>query len=768
MNNLKNVFNQCFKLIILFGIIGFPCYTYGIEPIGSIGKPLPEKHAFYSNNLMVRVVRTEIQIVDTITGDIIDTIGNYKPYDETVLSPINSLIAIQTRIDESDGSSISIWDFNSRIKISEFKTNIRGDIKALSPTEPIIVTYHDNEIDLWNWQTGEYLGSMGPAYDKNFEFTPDGKNIIIAARIYKIRSYNVATSKLDGYFDGFVDKRIEGITISPDGKYLATFEDSNLAYVWDIPSRKLLWKINSGTGVITDIEFSPDSKKIYIANRSSRLSKMGNQPIEGWDDNIRVWNIDPRNHIDTISTKFRNIRSFTISPDEKMLLIHYEGSEVLWDIETKRNRHLWADYISFGIWYSNRGLSPDGNTLVNVTSHFIKTWDVTTQQMQLFTTSDGYKFRGFAVSPDSKKLIVGLDSDKRLQVRDLHTGNIEAEFFHSLTYVENMIFGNSGRWLAVSDDWDELAILDLDNPENSQKLNPEIDGLPHPLFTTYGFSENDEFFISAAISNRFVDRNPQSNELHFWILVWKRQKSKFVFQYAWDGYALGSQTIVTTNPNGDTVLVAVKDGEYSLWKLGPNKPQLISDFNGKEVINFSSNGRFLYDDRDDHIQILEWVTGKRIRRIHIPYFIALSRNQSTILSIKPDYSGQYYVWDGRVLLSKSTNTVVEAHGKKLVKLGQIKKNQLLQNFPNPSNPETWIPFQIANKSDVKIHIYIQTGKLVRTLSLGILAAGEYTSQIKAAHWDGRNSKGEPVSSGIYYYKINAGEFTATRKMIVRK
>ena len=69
---------------------------------------------------------------------------------------------------------------------------------------------------------------------------------------------------------------------------------------------------------------------------------------------------------------------------------------------------------------------------------------------------------------------------------------------------------------------------------------------------------------------------------------------------------------------------------------------------------------------------------------------------------------------------------VEPKGKKLVTLGQIKRNELLQNFPNPFNPETWIPFRLADEAEVTIHIHTSTGKLVRSLSLGKMAAGDYT------------------------------------------
>ena len=93
---------------------------------------------------------------------------------------------------------------------------------------------------------------------------------------------------------------------------------------------------------------------------------------------------------------------------------------------------------------------------------------------------------------------------------------------------------------------------------------------------------------------------------------------------------------------------------------------------------------------------------------------------------------------------------------------------LLPNYPNPFNPETWIPYQLSKPADVTMSIYSVDGKLVRTLALGYQSAGVYRSRNRAVHWDGRNRVGEKVASGLYFYTFTAGDFTATRKMIIRK
>ena len=96
------------------------------------------------------------------------------------------------------------------------------------------------------------------------------------------------------------------------------------------------------------------------------------------------------------------------------------------------------------------------------------------------------------------------------------------------------------------------------------------------------------------------------------------------------------------------------------------------------------------------------------------------------------------------------------------------KTRLLLNYPNPFNPETWIPYQLAKAAKVTVTIHAMNGSLIRTLTLGHQAAGIYQSKSQAAYWDGRNELGEQVASGLYFYTLTAGNFSATGKMLVRK
>ncbi len=128
-------------------------------------------------------------------------------------------------------------------------------------------------------------------------------------------------------------------------------------------------------------------------------------------------------------------------------------------------------------------------------------------------------------------------------------------------------------------------------------------------------------------------------------------------------------------------------------------------------------------------------------------------------------------------LTKEQQQVLERLKRLVFKEPIPKQTALLQNFPNPFNPETWLPYQLAQGASAIIHIYNIKGSLIRTLHLGNRKAGMYITKDKAAYWDGRNQTGERVASGIYLYTLQvreaiprtgAGDFRATRRMLILK
>ena len=121
------------------------------------------------------------------------------------------------------------------------------------------------------------------------------------------------------------------------------------------------------------------------------------------------------------------------------------------------------------------------------------------------------------------------------------------------------------------------------------------------------------------------------------------------------------------------------------------------------------------------------------------------------------------VSDGSALFSDALTNL-----KHLLELSPPEQTRLLANYPNPFNPETWIPYRLAEDALVRLTIYDGAGHIVRTLDVGHQIAMVYEDRAKAIYWDGRNEVGESVASGIYFYHLSAGDYSATRKMVILK
>ncbi len=125
----------------------------------------------------------------------------------------------------------------------------------------------------------------------------------------------------------------------------------------------------------------------------------------------------------------------------------------------------------------------------------------------------------------------------------------------------------------------------------------------------------------------------------------------------------------------------------------------------------------------------------------------------------------------RIDLGRPGSTTLAAGARRFVVRATVAAphgTRVHQNFPNPFNPETWIPFELAESADVRVHIYDTRGLRVRSLDIGWLPAGHYVQRGAAARWDGRNTVGSRVSSGVYFVELLAGDLRRTQRMVVGK
>ena len=143
---------------------------------------------------------------------------------------------------------------------------------------------------------------------------------------------------------------------------------------------------------------------------------------------------------------------------------------------------------------------------------------------------------------------------------------------------------------------------------------------------------------------------------------------------------------------------------------------------------------------------------------------AVATGRVDTATIEAWVAGARLVDDGSIALRQGIANLQNL----LASLTIPKETVLHANYPNPFNPETWIPYQLALPAEVTLTIYDMNGGSVRRLEVGHQAAGMYQSRNRALYWDGRNQRGEFVASGLYFYTLRAGDFTATRRMLIRK
>ena len=247
---------------------------------------------------------------------------------------------------------------------------------------------------------------------------------------------------------------------------------------------------------------------------------------------------------------------------------------------------------------------------------------------------------------------------------------------------------------------------------------------------------------------------------------------------------------VAYSPDGRTLASGSENGTVLLWKITPSAPteppQPKADVNGDNVVNIldlvlvgSNFGKTGQNDADVNgdgvvnIVDLVLVAGALGNAAAAP----AAHPQALAMLTAADVRGWLTQAQGLDLTDATTQKGVLFLEQLLLALTP-KETELLPNYPNPFNPETWIPYHLAHAADVTLTIYDTKGAPVRQLDLGHQLAGYYTNRTKAAYWDGRNDSGEQVASGVYFYHLRAGrsglsvphrrDYTAVRRMVILK
>lgn len=828
-----------------------------MEPIGSLGEGFLGQAHFLPDGTILRVLRDRLEIVDPNTNTIIDRFAERLNWGEVTLSPDGAWLAIITDLDRARGPFIEIWEIATRKRIRRLEPRLDSvRMVAFSTAAPLLAVTDSDQIDLWNWKDNDYLGEMtgerrpsnncysysddwgsgshcsGPAGVLSLAFSPDGNSLVVGSQRPDAEIWDVSTRKLVGHLEGHIDW-VTHVSYSPDGRYIATARPrSTRVYLWDAQTWQLIrnWR-NGDEGEIQKLLFSSDSQRLYVAAQTWNWAVASHER----NDHVRVFDVHTGAQLNEFGDNLFILEDFSLSPDEKVALFRYYINEVvLWDTEHNRRLAFWADYLSGYEW----ALSPDGHSLVMVNAAMMKIWDVPSRSLRKVIVPHNETFREFAISPDSRTIAVG--QDRWIELRDIYTGEIIAQFDYYSGHT-TIAFSQTGERIAA-----ERLVLDIGDPENREVLD-ELG------YSSIAFSAGDTYLVSTG----------EDNLIH----IWEQQDGKYIYYYTLHSPVKGAPTFIPSS-DGVPLLAVVNSKRVAVWELREQPRRLlILELDAGWPIHFSGDGRYLFANSEDGLQIWDWREQKRIQHSSLPdEYLAVSRDSSVLLTLNYE-TGQMLIWDGRSLLppepavsydinrdgainildlvaaasqfgqigthlSGDVNRDGKVDVSDLERIGSrlgenaaapslhfnsslpiisyqasrvkrqfqalaaleslnlssrgahiahnllktwlsrlelpVTETKLLSNYPNPFNPETWIPYQLSEDAHVRIRIYDVAGHLVRELDLGTKPTGGYLSRESAAYWDGRNGAGETVSSGIYWYELDTGGFSATRKMVVQK
>ena len=290
----------------------------------------------------------------------------------------------------------------------------------------------------------------------------------------------------------------------------------------------------------------------------------------------------------------------------------------------------------------------------------------------------------------------------------------------------------------------------------------------------YVSSENGDFLPAGAF---FVEPKVEGNlvQLNAASLAGESNGDGTVATLTFEVVAVKASTlmlsdVLLTNSDGEAFVPTVENAEIT------ESTQLKGDINGDGIVNIQDlvltasnlgktgqNPADVNGDGSVNIQDLVLVAGALGTSAAAPSLHPQALEMLTATEIKQWLSAAQHLD-----LTDTTSQRGILFLQQLLITLTPKETVLLANYPNPFNPETWIPYHLAKDANVTLHIYAVNGQLVRTLTLGHQPAGMYQSRSRAAYWDGKNAFGEPVASGVYFYTLTVGEFSATRKMLIRK
>ena len=700
------------------------------------------------------------------------------------------------------GVDVKLWDIRTRKEIATFEHGRWVFALAFSPDGRFLATGDEiGQVNVWDIQrqsiVAQLEGDSTAIY--TVKFSPDGEILAGAGYEGEIKLWQVENWEPLGTLSAHATAYT--VSFSPDSKILAStgYESVNL---WEVDSGEKIATLTEHTGWVNAVAFSPDGSALISGGDDATLriwdvTPYRSAPQEGlvriiyflprdrsmqpdtWNKlNILIRDVQ-RFYADQMAFNGFGRKTFTFETDEngETLIYRVDGQSRDWYYHTETQDKVYTEVASQFDMEKHAYL-----IVVDIDSEFIDAENTCGVGGGYWSDSEiSMRTRGgYAVIPASGRCFDG-KSGTEVTAHELgHAFSLEHDFrddAYIMSYGEapNRLSQCAAGWLDANRffntdqiSFDEPTTLQMltpsSYPPNAENLSlqfevTDVDGI-HQIQLIVPTSEADP--ASGFKLHNCQNGHPQSGTVEF------------------DTPTLTAHRINTVALQVIDVYGNITRREYRLTAddtLLVENIENPADVNGDGVVNiqdlvlvassFGQTGQSRVDVNGDgvvNIQDLVLVAA------------AFGEGAATAPDLHPSDIERLTAAGVQILLAQAQQMSLTdpAYLRGIVVLEQLldhllpKKTALLSNYPNPFNPETWIPYQLAEPADVTLQIYSINGTLVRTLGLGHQSVGIYHNRNRAAYWDGRSEHGEAVASGVYFYTLSVGDFTATRKMLIRK
>ena len=484
-----------------------------------------------------------------------------------------------------------------------------------------------------------------------------------------------------------------------------------------------------------------------------------------WDETIRLWDAESGAHIRTLTGHTSSVISVAFSPDGRTLASgggYRDNTIRLWDAGTGAHIRTLTGHTDY---VNSVAFRPDGRTIASGSiDETIRLWDAESGAHIRTLTGHTEDVNSVAFRPDGRTIASGSSDGTVLLWVLTPSATTTATVSVSPSEVPSPAIGEQ-LTLSLTITYGEnvagyQGTVGFDTTALRYVESATGDFLPAGAFFVPPVVEGNRVTLASSAINAVSNGDGTLATITFEVVEVKAS-------------TVTLSEVALVDPAGKISTPQIENGAVT------SPPQLVGDVNADGVVNiqdlvlvganFGKTGENPADvNGDGVVNIVDLVTvASAFGTTAAAPALHLQVGTGTPSPTVADVEG----WLRQARGLDLTDATVQ---RGIIVLEQLlsvlipKATALLPNYPNPFNPETWIPYHLAVPADVRICIYAADGQLIRMLDLGHQAVGIYESRSRAAYWDGKNTLAEPVASGVYFYTLTAGEFTATGKMLIQK